>query len=73
MEEEVVGSAEGEPFDLDDILDLHDQCEKLKFARAILGDDWVRTNLHGEPDLMEADLQERRQEAREKLQALAST
>jgi len=69
--EEVGGTAEGTPFDLDDILDLHDQCEKLKFARAVMGDDWLRTNLQQDPDVLEAQLTERRHLAREKLEQLA--
>ena len=67
MAEEVGGSAQGEPFGIEDVLDLHDQCEKLKIARVVMGDEWIRTNLHEEPDLLEADLRERREQARGRL------
>ena len=71
MEEELGGAARDETFDIDDILDLQAQCEKLKFARVLMGDEWVRTNLHEDPDLLEANLSERRDQAREKLAELA--
>jgi len=71
MEEQIGGTTEGEPFDLETVFDLHDQCEKLRMARAVLGDEWVKTNLGGEAEELEADLRERREQARETLKELA--
>lgn len=65
------GTKSGDPFDLEDILNLHDKLAKIRLARRIMGDDWFKKEIGKDPALMEIEASERLAESKKKLRELA--
>jgi len=53
---------------IDHLMDLRDRITKLRLARAVMGDDWLKTELNidiGELDRLEAEYREGLQKLKE--------
>lgn len=57
---------EDEIIDLDDVIESHDECQRVKVARLLMGDAWVAEKYQKEPDVLEAELLEKQRLLRER-------
>lgn len=67
------GSLRGEPFDIEDAINLPERLHNFRIARRLFGDDWVKKNLNVDPALEEARLAEKQKKAISMLRKLAIT
>jgi len=65
------GSKAGEPFDVEEVMNISDKLQSLQFARKSMGDEAVKAMLGQDPALLETNLREKRAEGRKMLLKLA--
>ena len=63
---EVETTPEDKPVELDDILNCHDEYEKVKFARMLMGDAWIEKTYQQHPDSLVSELAEKQKSLKDK-------
>lgn len=68
---ETGGSSRGDPFDIEDVLNLSDMLTHFQMARRVMGDTRLKEIVGKEPDAYEADMKKRLEAARGILKKMA--
>lgn len=70
---ETGGTVSGEPFDIEELMDLGERLQTLQFARQSMGDERVKIIVGQDPAVLEATLRDKMAEGLKKLLELAKT